>query len=79
MVSSADERARVCSGDDRGMATGTGDRDVEEAAFFLDVVGQSVRVLLDVGQVHDHVRPLLPLTRCTVESNTPPGARLTAS
>ena len=43
------------------MAAGTGDRDVEEAAFLLDVVGQAVRILFGVGQMHDHVRPLLAL------------------
>ncbi len=40
---------------------GAGDRHVEEAAFLLDVVGQAVRVLLGVGQMHDDVRPLLAL------------------
>ena len=37
------------------------DRDVEETPFLLHVVGQAVRVLLAVDEVHDHVRPLLAL------------------
>ena len=34
---------------------------MEQAPFLLDVFGEAVRVLLGVGQVHDHMRPLLPL------------------
>ena len=34
---------------------------MEEPTLLAHVVGQAVRELLGVGEVDDHVRPLLPL------------------
>ena len=56
-----DERRRTIGHDDQGLTACARERDVEQTALLLDVLGQAVRVLVGVGLMNDDERPLLPL------------------